>query len=293
MAYFTELPARFPKVVWERRFSFSAHTTIGCGGIAAFAASPQDTESMAELLCFLRAEGVPHCFLGAGANVLPSDDPFEGVVVRSDRLKTLYADGETIFAGAGVTGGALLRFACGHGLGGFEAFTGIPMTVGGGITMNAGVSEEHFSDVAVTVIGVERGKIRTFSVRDCAFSEKTSVFQSGIAVTGAYLKGRRASLQEISERLGSFRKRRSHLPKGRSMGCVFVNPKGDFAGRLVERCGLKGARVGGAVVSEEHGNFILNEGGSAADVAALIDLVKREVYRQTGILLREEIRRIP
>ena len=145
----------------------------------------------------------------------------------------------------------------------------------------------------MTVIGVERGKIRTFSVRDCAFSEKTSVFQSGIAVMGAYLKGRNASLQEISERLGSFRKRRSHLPKGRSMGCVFVNPKGDFAGRLVERCGLKGARVGGAVVSEEHGNFILNEGGSAADVAALIDLVKREVYRQTGILLREEIRRIP
>lgn len=293
MEYFTDLCARFPKIAWERVFSFAKHTTIGCGGVAALAASPADEESAAKLLGTLCEERIPHCFLGAGANVLPADGLFEGVVVRFDRLKMLCADGETLFAGAGVTGGALLRFAERERIGGFEPLTGIPMTVGGGIVMNAGISEGHFSDVTAEVIGIEKGKIRKFSLKDCAFSEKTSIFQSGIAVTGAYLKGKSATPSAIAARREFFRARRAHLPKGRSMGCVFVNPAGDTAGRLIEHCGLKGIRVGGAVVSHEHANFILNEGGSSADVSALIALVKEEVLRQTGVLLREEIRRLP
>lgn len=293
MEHFAELSARFPKIAWEREFSLSKHTTIGCGGTAALAASPRDTESAAELLAYLARSGVPHYFLGAGANVLPADGRFDGVVVRFHALKTLYLDGETVYAGAGVTGGALLRFAEENRIGGFEPFTGIPMSVGGGITMNAGVDGGHFSDVTLGVVGIERGRIRSFTLRDCAFSEKYSLFQSGIAVTGVYLKGERSSPQRIAERREEFRKRRAHLPGGRSMGCVFVNPEGDSAGRLIEQCGLKGARSGGAVVSEKHANFILNEGGTAADVSALIALIKREVHRQTGIVLQEEIRRLP
>lgn len=293
MEHFTKLCARFPKIGWERDLSFAKHTTIGCGGIAALAASPADEESAAALLGCLSAEHIPYCFLGAGANVLPADEPFEGVVVRFGRLDSICADGETLYAGAGVTGGKLLRFAEGERLGGFEPFTGIPMTVGGGIVMNAGVEEGHFSDVTLEAIGIERGKIVRFSLRDCAFSEKSSIFQSGIAVTGAYLKGRYATPRSIAARREHFREKRKHLPKGRSMGCVFVNPAGGSAGRLIERCGLKGARAGGAVVSAEHANFILNEGGSSADVSALIALVKEEVFRQTGVLLREEIRRLP
>ncbi len=293
MEHFAELCARFPKVVWEREFSFARHTTIGCGGTASLAASPADLETAAELIAYLRRSHIPHCFLGAGANVLPADGRFEGVVVRFCRLKTLYADGETIYAGAGVTGGALLRFAEANGLGGLECFTGIPMTVGGGVTMNAGVAEGHFSDVVTGVVGVREGRIAVFSRRDCAFSEKTSIFGNGTAVIGAYLKGSASSPQEIAERRAHFRAARAHLPRGRSMGCVFVNPEGDFAGRLIAQCGLKGTRVGGAVVSCGHGNFILNEGGTSADVSALIALIREEVLRQTGILLREEIRRLP
>ncbi len=293
MEHFAELPARFPNIAWEREFSFARHTTIGCGGTAALAASPADGESAARLLQALQRAGIPHCFLGAGANVLPSDEPFCGVVVRFDRLNALSADGETVFAGAGVTGGALLRFAERHLLGGFEPFTGIPMTVGGGVTMNAGVAERHFSDVVRAVVGVKDGKVTTFSPRDCAFGEKTSLFRSGIAVLGAYLKGEAATREAIVARRECFRAKRAHLPKGRSMGCVFVNPEGDSAGRLIELCGLKGRRRGGAVVSPLHGNFILNEGGSSADVAALIAEVKEGVRIGTGILLREEICRLP
>lgn len=288
-----ELPARFPHMRWERDFSLARHTTIGCGGTARLAVSPLCTEDAAELLCYLSRKAIPYCFLGAGANSLPSGEPFEGVVVRFSGLKTLFADGETLYAGAGVTGGALLRFAEASRLGGLEPLTGIPMTVGGGVVMNAGVKEGHLSDSVLRVVGIERGKIRTFEPRDCAFSEKRSVFQSGIAVTGVYLQCRRTSAEEIAERREEFRKRRRHLPAGRSMGCVFVNPAGETAGRLIERCGLKGVGRGGAVVSPVHANFILNEGGSAQDVSALIGYVEQEVFRQTGITLREEICRLP
>ncbi len=293
LGLFSELPLRFPFVGWERDFAFARHTTIGCGGTALFAASPTDAESAAQLLCGLNRAGIPYCFLGAGANVLPSDGVFEGVAVRFHLLRRLYADGEAVYAGAGVTGGALLRFACENRLGGFEPFSGIPMTVGGGVTMNAGVAEGHFSDVVLRVVGVEKGRLRTFELADCAFSEKESLFQSGIAVTGAYLRGRRTSAEESAKRSAYFRAKRAHLPSGRSMGCVFVNPAGDSAGRIVEACGLKGRSVGGAKVSEQHANFIVNKGGTAADVAALIRIIKEEVFRQTGIRLREEIRRLP
>ncbi len=286
------LLGKFPRLEWERDFSFARHTTIGCGGRAALAVTLRSAVSAAELLRYLDRESVPYCFLGAGANVLPADGYFEGVVVRFG-MNGLLREGERVFAGAGATGGSLCRSARANGVGGFEPFTGIPMTVGGGITMNAGVREGHFSDVTECVIGIEKGKIRSFSAKECAFGEKTSLFQRGVAVVGAYLRGRRASPAEIADRTAYFREKRAHLPKGRSMGCVFVNPEGDSAGRLIEACGLKGRSVGGARVSGTHANFIVGEGASSADVAWLIELVRAEVLAKTGILLREEIRRIP
>ena len=100
--------------------------------------------------------------------------------------------------------------------------------------------------------------------------------------------GRERALAEIRQVLAE----RARLPKGRSMGCVFVNPDGESAGELIDRCGLKGARIGGAFVSSAHANFIISDGGSSADVSALIAFVRKQVYAQTGVLLREEIRRI-
>ena len=293
MEYFARLEKQLPYIVFERDFSFARHTTIGCGGTALLAAYPKDGESLALLLKTLAQENVPYCFLGAGANVLPSDGVFEGVVVRFSNLSALSADGTRIFAGAGVTAGALCRFARENGLSGFEPFTGIPSTVGGGITMNAGVAEGHFSDLVEEVVGVVDGELVHFTAKDCAFSEKTSVFQSGIAVVQAVLVGEECPQAEILRRTRYFREKRKHLPKGRSMGCTFVNPAGVSAGKLIEECGLKGVCLGGARVSEKHANFILNEDGSASDVSALIAFVSGEVERKTGIRLREEIRRIP
>lgn len=294
MEYYSKVFHKFPKMRLERDFSFRRHTTIGCGGIASACAYPQSAVAAAKLLEYLRLEKIPYIFLGAGANVLPREGVFEGVVVRFSCLNKLFLkDRDILFSGAGVTGGALCRFARENAFSGFEPFTGIPMTVGGGIVMNAGVAEGHLADVVERVVGIENGKIRSFTVKECAFSEKESVFQSGIAVIGAVLRGTRKNPAEIEERTAYFREKRKNLPKGRSMGCCFVNPPGVSAGKLIDECGLKGISCGGAYVSPEHANFILNEGDSADDVLRLLSIVKDQVKIKTGILLKEEIRRLP
>lgn len=284
---------RFPEIAAEENFSFAEHTTIGCGGTAALAVSPADTRETAELLAFLHAERIAYCFLGAGANVLPADGFFRGVVVRFTRMNVLRKDKNYLYAGAGVTGGALLKFACAKRIGGFEAFTGIPATVGGATAMNAGVAERHFSDVIERVVCVRGGEVFHFTRSRCDFAEKDSIFLKGFAVTGVYLKAEPSSAEEIAQKTAYYRARRAHLPSGRSMGCTFVNPKGFSAGKLIEDCGLKGYHVGGAVVSEEHANFIINRGASSREIGELIQTVKETVRYKTGILLREEIRRIP
>ena len=196
------------------------------------------------------------------------------------------------FLGAGATGAALVAFACGRSVGGFEPFTGIPMSVGGAAAMNAGVREGHISDVALCVRAIANGKVRLFSRRACGFSEKDSIFLQGIAVTGVYFRAEKRDPRAIEKRMREFAARRRSLPKGRSMGCTFVNPAGRSAGAIIDACGLKGYQIGGARVSDVHANFILNEGGSAEDVGRLAALIKEEVLKKTGICLREEIRRI-
>lgn len=287
------LQERFPCAEIERDFSFARHTTIGCGGCAAAAISPRDTAQTASIIRCLQREAVPFCFLGAGANSLPSDGFFEGVVVRFRFLNGLSSNGETVIAGAGVTGGELCRFAWKNGLGGLEPLTGIPMTVGGAVVMNAGVAEGHISDFLDHVVCVDRGEIRILQKKNCLFGEKTSVFQNKIAVTEVCFRLIRRPIEKIQENMRFFSEKRALLPKGRSMGCTFVNPKECSAGKLIDECGLKGLRCGGAYVSDRHANFILNDGGTAEDVKRLIQTIKHTVARKTGILLREEIRYLP
>ncbi len=291
MGVYAHFAERFPLAAARERIFFSRCTTIGCGG-ESVSVSPSDAEEAVAVLNFLKRERIPHAFLGAGANTLLPDGRHEAVLVRSDLLKGLVLSGNTLYAGAGVTGGALIRFALTHGIGGFEPFIGIPMTVGGACVMNAGVRERHLSDVALRVLAVRGGRIESFSPETCRFDEKESIFQEGIFVVGVLLRAERAPQEIIRKRCGEFLARRASLPKGHSMGCVFVNPKEMGAGQLIDRCGLKGMRCGGAFVSDKHANFIINEGTSSADVAALIDGVKAEVRKKTGIVLREEVRRL-
>ncbi len=292
MGVYALFKERCPSVATAEHISFSRCTTIGCGGEAAFSVSPSDAEEAAEVLRFLKKENIFYAFLGAGANTLPPDGEIEAALVRTDLLKGMVLDGNCLFAGAGVTGGALLRFAFNHGIGGFEPFIGIPMTVGGACAMNAGVKEKHFCDVTLRVLAVREGRIGSLPASACRFGEKSSVFQDGTFIAGVLLRAERSTRENIRKNCSEFFSRRASLPKGRSMGCTFVNPPGQSAGEIIDRCGLKGLRCGGAVVSDRHANFIINEGGSSQDVSALIRKVRTEVYQKTGIVLREEIRRL-
>ncbi len=282
---------KFPYVRTEKHFSFATHTTIGSGGYAALSVLPQNDLETAAVIAYLESQKIPFCFLGAGANVLPSDGFWEGAVIRFRFLRGISVKENFIETDAGVSGGELLRVARIHSLGGFEPFAGIPMTVGGGAAMNAGVKNTHFSDLVEWVEGVENGKIRRFNLRECDYSEKNSVFLQGIAITRVCLRGVKS--ERIAQTTAGYLAARKHLPKGRSMGCTFVNPEGKSAGELIDRCGLKGRSVGKAYISTEHANFIINEGTSSNDVSELIAIIKETVRRKTGILLREEIRRIP
>ena len=293
MDIFALLREHFPLLKLEADFSFSKHTTIGCGGVAAVAAYPTSGDEAAELLGYLDRAHIPYFILGAGANVLPPDGRYEGVIVKFTHLKDISLEGDHLIAGAGVLGASLIKFVRDMAISGFEPLVGIPMTVGGGTAMNAGVRERHFSDLVVEVEGVDAGNLRRFSQKDCDFHEKDSIFLHGIAVTKVVFRAKRGIKQQIETEIGAFLARRTVLPKGRSMGCTFVNPEGDSAGRIIDACGLKGLRIGGAFVSEQHANFIINEGATSEEIGALAQLVQRRVFEKTGILLREEIRRIP
>ncbi len=284
-----------PALSLQPDFSFARHTTFGIGGTAAVAASPGSEEELAALLHGLHLAEIPYCYLGAGANVLAADGRFEGVVIRFDRMRKLSCDLDRaiVTAGAGVTGGALLRFARERGIGGLEFLAGIPMTVGGAVVMNAGTAEGYIGDCVRSVTAVtERGEAE-FSHADCGFSQKYSVFQEKIAIGRVALQGERCAPETIRAREQGALQRRSRLPRGRSAGCIFVNPAGNSAGRLIDGCGLKGLRVGGAFVSPEHANFILSENATEKEVDALIRQVQRTVFERTGIFLREEVKRLP
>ena len=202
MRLFFRLREAFETLPIEENFSFASHTTIGCGGSAQVALSPRTAEEAAAVLDWLRRERIPHCFLGAGANVLPADGLYEGAVVRFHLLRELRRDGVFLTAEAGVTGGRMCRFAREAGLGGAEPFTGIPTSVGGACAMNAGVPARHLGDLVHSVVGVQEGKLRTFSQKECGFSTKNSIFlQEKIAVLAVRLRLFESPQEEIARNL--------------------------------------------------------------------------------------------
>ncbi len=275
----------------EESFDFAKNSSIGCGGMAAIAFYPQNVAELAALVAKLKKDGAKYYVLGNLTNVLPPDGFSQTVVISMKKLSSM-AFGETVFAYAGVTSGALLRACRNEKRSGAEFLNGIPCTLGGALYMNAGADGKYISEIVESVLVLRKGERRILSLKGCEYSYKKSVFmENEDIILGASLRLEHATEESILEKENYYQKRRLHLPKGRSMGCVFKNPTGNSAGVLIEGCGLKGMRVGGAVISTEHANFILNDrGATSTDVRALITVAKNAVYAQYGIRLEEEIR---
>ncbi len=230
--------------------------------------------------------------LGRGSNVLVSDRGVSEPVIVN-RLKSVVFDGESVYADSGVSLVTLCAYAAERGLSGLEWASGIPGSVGGAVIMNAGAFGGSFSDVISFVDVFRGGKIVRVNRCDCGFSYRSSGFAETDFIAGVGLKLKEKEPSEILEVMRSMRRRREVLqPGGRSAGSVYK--KADkSAGYYIEQAGLKGAKEGGAVVSEKHANFIINTGGAtASDVVKLMERIEERVYARFGIVLEREIRLI-
>ena len=272
----------------------AAHTTWRIGGPARWFCRVRTEAALARVLQAAAAQATPLALLGMGSNILVPDAGFPGVVVRleGDFLRVEVED-EHISAGGGAALGAVCSAAARAGLSGLEPITGIPSSIGAAVRINAGAYGGEIFDVLTEVRLVSLdGETRGARAEEIAHGYRwTRLIETREIVAGARLELRRAPREEIEAKTRAVAdKRRGALPSEPNAGSVFRNPPGDYAGRLIEACGLKGSRRGGAVISPRHANVIVNEGGAtAADVLALMLLARDTVRERFGITLAPEV----
>jgi len=281
----------------EVRFKepLSFHTSLRLGGPADIFVMPQDVDDIRHALFFAEKEGLPVEVIGGGNNLLVKDRGVRGVVLRLEGcLGRVEFHGEEAVAGAGAGLSALIREAMAISLGGIECMVGVPATIGGALAMNAGTPDGSIGDFVSAVYFLHPdGTLGEFKPGATAFGYRSFSFPTGAILVGARLTLHRrpqADIQrEIKQRL---KQKKATQPLAlASAGCVWKNPSGDHAGRLIEKVGLKGKRINGAEISAKHANFVVNRGGAtAADVLVLMDLMRERVFGQFGITLEPEIR---
>ncbi len=284
-----------PTVEWEH--PLGALTTYRVGGPAALFVEVPDEAGLVAVAEAWAGRDVPVLVLGRGSNLLVADKGFEGLVISLGAgFETLAIEGTRVRAGAALSLPVLSRRTAAAGLRGLEWAVGVPGSVGGAVRMNAG---GHGSDTAATLVGYRWVDLTTGSVTESPAARlepgyrRTTLAQTDVVVTGQYGLVSGDPAEGAAEIAEIVRWRRANQPGGSNAGSVFANPEGDSAGRLIEACGLKGLRVGSAVVSTKHANFIqADPGGSADDVVALMERVRTTVAEATGIELRPEVRLI-
>jgi UDP-N-acetylmuramate dehydrogenase len=281
----------------EASRSLADLTSFQIGGPAdLFVTVENDAELMTSMATAHRHQ-IPAMCLGAGTNLLVSDRGVRGLVVKlGESFGKITIDGVKVTVGAAMQFGAMVETVVDRGLAGLEFGEGIPGTVGGGLVMNAGAFGGEMARVVTLVHGVTiDGIARALTKDEVNFAYRRTDLPPRFVITRVDFElahGDRVTLRARVMELRS--KRASRQPRGLpNAGSVFKNPAGNFAGRLLESVGLKGARMGGAAFSEQHANFIVNLGGARADeVRALIDLARSRVMESTGVSLEPEVRLI-
>jgi UDP-N-acetylmuramate--alanine ligase len=269
-------------------------TTLRVGGPADLFVEPSSTVDLAAVLGFCAEEALPFLVLGRGSNVLVRDSGFPGVVISLAQAHfcRIEPSGEHLSCGAGAKLKAVAVEAKRQSLSGLEFLEGIPGTLGGGLRMNAGAMGAAIFDVVESVRLMDRtGRVAELKRAELQVQYRSCPALRTQIALGAVLHGQPASRQSIQERMNEFsRKRWSSQPAAPSAGCIFKNPVTVPAGKLIDELGLKGSRVGGAYVSAEHGNFIVNDGSATAqDVLQLIERIRRAALEQRGIELETEV----
>lgn len=271
------------------------YTTLRLGGKADWLAFPRNAEEIAALYAEAGQAGLPVTVIGHGSNLLVLDGGIRGLVIRVEKnMRSIHREGNRLIAQAGAMLGTAAAAAAEAGLTGLEFASGIPGTVGGGMTMNAGAYGGEMSDVTVRVDGITPdGKPISLNRDEMRFGYRTSaVKERNLIVTEVTMElqpgdpaGIRAKMSELNARRAE--KQPLDVP---SAGSTFKRPEGFFAAALIDQCGLKGYSIGGAQVSRKHAGFLVNNGSSSRDYLALVRHVQQVVQEQTGVQLEPEIR---
>ena len=298
-----ELKDIFSEGIFEGEVKFMEpmrdHTSLRIGGPADIFAVPQDILSLSNVRARLERRRVPFFPLGGGTNILVRDGGIEGTVIsfRSLRkIEPVKEDDENVylFVRAGALLQRLVNFSKENGYSGLEGLVGIPGTVGGAICGNAGAFGYEMKDILVSVeIMDSEGKIDRFKAEGIAFGYRSSGISQNELLLSAEIKLRKDKKEDISARIEDFLKiKREKQPVWEhSAGCVFKNPPGSSAGKLIDEAGCKSMRIGDVEVSAVHANFFINKGkASAADFIVLIEEVAARVKERSNVVLEPEIR---
>ena len=277
----------------------SRHTSFHIGGPAELFITPASETHAVKALSLCRAASIPVYVVGNGSNLLVADEGLRGAVIAfSQPMSGITRQGNTLSAQAGVTLSQLCRFAQREGLSGLEFAYGIPGSVGGAVYMNAGAYGGEIKDVtaSIRVLDDTSDCLVTIPAEQACFAYRSSRFQKeGQIVCEADFKLTPDAPEAIDTRMKSIMGQRvAKQPlEFPSAGSAFKRPVGGYAAALIEECGLKGFSVGGAQVSTKHAGFVINTGGATCrDVLTLLEAVKNEVFRRTGVMLEPEIKHL-
>lgn len=279
-----------------RNEPMEAHTTFRVGGGAAFFVTPSSLNELADTLLVCKEFDVPYYILGNGSNILVSDKGYDGLIIRLyNTMDQMEFDGEIVTAGCGLMLSRLANEAKNRGLSGLEFASGIPGTLGGAVFMNAGAYGGEMKDVIIDVQVMDRaGRIRTVKVSDMDFGYRKSILgATGEIAVSARMSLNKKPIVEIEEIMRDLngRRREKQPLEYPSAGSTFKRPEGYFAGKLIEDSGLRGFRIGDAMVSTKHCGFVINAGKATADdIKQLIDHIREKVLSDSGVELSPEVR---
>ncbi len=276
--------------------AMSTMTTFKIGGDAGLYVEAETKKQLSSLIKYLNDNKIDYIVLGKGSNVLVNDNGIDKVVIKlkGEFCEVSMLDDTTIYCGAGLSLAGLCKEAENKSLSGLEFAWGIPGSVGGAVFMNAGAYGGEMKDVIYSVTHIDKhGKLGVIKAADLDLGYRRSIYKvNGFTIIGVTLKLKLDSKNSIRARMDDYMGRRKDkqpldFP---SAGSVFRRPEGNYAGALIEKCGLKGKSVGGAQVSPKHAGFIVNTGSATAeDVKNLVALIQKTVKEETGYSLQREI----
>ena len=278
----------------EERVPLARYTTVGIGGPARYFAEPRTRAELAAALTEAEARRLDVAVVGLGSNLLAADDGFEGLVLRlGGELARVDVREDRLIAGGGAANAVSLHRARASGLGGFEFACAIPGTAGGGVRMNAGAYGSDWASVLDRALVVDAAGERWYRREDLGLGYRHSDLRRGQVVAEVEFRLSHRSPDEIKAHVRELNaQRKAAQPTNRrTFGSVFKNPAHELsAGRMLEACGLKGHRIGGAQISPKHANFIENaDGARAADAVALMAEARRRAWERFGVELEHEV----